>query len=332
MKNYPTLQDVARRSGDPKISNMVEIINKNNPLLDDVPWIECNSGVSHITTIRTGIPTPVWRMLNSGVPNGKSTSKQITAGCGMLEIYAEVDSKLVELAKRNGGAQGAADYLASETNAFIEGFGQEIARVLFYGDNSKPQEPVGLIHYYNKLGTTAKETNVIDGGGTTANGNTSIWLVGWGADTIHGLYPQGSKAGLSESYKGETTVKDADGNQFEAHRTHFSWDAGLAVRDWRYGCRIANIDVAAIQSNSAAALDILKYLTLATYKLPTAASNARRAFYMRKEILTALDLQLQNKNNLMLNYETVEGRKVLTFRGIPLREQETLSITEKKVN
>lgn len=332
MQNYPTLQEVARRSGDPKVSAMVEVLNKNNPMLDDIPWIEANSGTTHITTIRTGIPTPVWRMLNSGVPNAKSTSAQIKAHCGMLEVYAEVDSKLVDLAKRNGGQDGASNFLASENKAFIEGFGQEIARVTFYGDNSKPQEPIGLINYYNKIATTSKETNVIDAGGKTANGQTSIWLIGWGADTIHGLYPQGSKAGLSENFLGEHTVKDANGNQFQALRTHYSWDAGLAVRDWRYGARIANIDVAAIQGNTAAAADILKFLTLATYKLPTAATSARRAFYMRKEILTALDLQLQNKSNLMLNYETVEGRKVLTFRGIPLREQETLSITEKVVS
>jgi hypothetical protein len=331
MSDFATLQDVARRSGDPKASAMIEVLNKKNSMLDDIPWVQCNNGTTHITTLRTSLPKPVWRMLNAGVPKGKSTSKQITAHCGMLESYAEVDEKLVKLAQRNGGQQGAANFLASENKAWIEGFGQEISRVIFYGDNSKPQEPVGLIHYYNKIGNISNETNVIDAGGTTANDNTSIWLVNWGPDSIHGLYPQGTTAGLSEDYLGVHTVKDEDGNQFQAHRTHYSWDAGLVVRDWRMGARIANIDVEAMLGQTDAAANILKLLTLASYKMPSTASSGRAAFYMRKEILTLLDIQVQNKANLQLTYDTVAGKKVLTFRGIPLREQETLSLKEKLV-
>lgn len=329
MLNYPTLMDVARRSGNGSQSDIIEILNASNPILEDIPWLECNSGVSHITTIRTGIPTPVWRMLNSGTPNGKSTTKQITAHCGMLEIYSEIDAKQVDLARRNGQQTGAADFLASENNAFIEGFGQEIARVFFYGDNSKPQEPVGLINYYSKL-NTGKEVNVIDAGGT-GSANTSIWLVQWGPDSVHGLYPQGSAGGLKEEYLGVHTVKDADGNQFQAHRTHYSWDAGLVVRDWRSAVRIANVDVLAAKSADAAAVNVLKMLTMAYYKLPKKSAMTRTAIYMTKEIITLLDLQVQNKTNIMLSYADFDGKKVLTYRGIPIREQETLRLDEARV-
>lgn len=329
--NYPTLMDVARRSGSDSIRKIVEILNVSNPILDDIPWLECNSGVSHITTIRTGIPTPVWRMLNSGVPNAKSTTKQITAGCGMLEVYSEIDAKLVDLAKRNGGQQGASDYLASENSAFIEGFGQKVSEAIFYGDPSDPKQPVGLMNYYKALPSNGVETNVINGGGTTANNNTSIWLIQWGPDSVHGLFPQGSKAGLTENYKGVHTVKDADGNQFEAHRTHYGWDCGLVVRDWRSAVRIANVDITKAKNADAAATNILNVLTHAVYKLPTKSASTRTAIYARKEIITLLDLQIQNKSNILLNYETVEGRKVLTYRGIPIREQETLKINEAVV-
>lgn len=328
---YPTLMDVARRSGDKSVSEIVEILNKTNPIIDDIPWIECNSGVTHITTIRTGIPKPAWRMLNSGVPLAKSTTKQVKAGCGMLEIYSEVDEDQVNLARRNGGQQGAADYLASENAAFIEGFGQEIARVFFYGDPSDPKEPVGLINYYNSLdGEVAAHGNVIDAGGTGAD-NTSIWLVQWGDRAVHGIYPQGSKAGLTEDYLGVHTVKDAGGKQFQAHRTHYKWDNGLVVRDWRCAVRIANVSMAKLKGAASEAPNICELLTRATYALPQSSGSTRSAIYCRKEVLTALDLQVQNKSNLMLNYETVFGRKCITFRGIPLREQETLLDTEAAV-
>jgi hypothetical protein len=304
-------------------------MNKSNPILDDIPWIECNSGVTHLTTIRTGIPTPTWRMLNSGVPNGKSTTKQIKAHCGMLEIYSEIDKDQADLAKRNGELTGVPDYLASENAAFIEGFGQEVGRVFVYGDAADPKEPVGLVNYYNAL-PKDKETNVIDAGGTGSN-NTSIWVVQWGPDSIHGLYPQGSTAGLSERFLGEHTVKDEDGNQFQAYRTHYAWKLGLVVRDWRSAVRIANVDIDKAKSADAAAVNVLSALTRAVYLLPKKSATSRTAIYMRKEIITLLDLQCQSKANLLLSYQDISGKPVLTFRGIPIREQETLLATETRV-
>lgn len=329
--NYPTLLDVSRRSGDKSASHIIEVLSKANPMIeDDIPWIECNSGVTHITTIRTGIPTPTWRMLNAGVPNVKSTTAQIKAHCGMLEAYSEVDADQVALARRNGGQAGAADFLASENAAIIEGFGQEIARAIVYGDPANPKEPVGLTNYYKKVGTLDKETNVIDGGGT-GNANTSIWLIQWGPDSVHGLYPQGSTGGFRETYKGVVTVPDGNNGQFEAHRTHYKWDAGLVVRDWRSAVRIANVDIEAVLGGTTP-VDVLAALTKAVYKLPKKSASTRTAIYMRKELLTLLDLQCQKKSNLLLSYQDVYGKPVLTFRGIPIREQETLAINEKKIS
>ena len=328
---YPTLMDVARLSGDSKTSAIVEVLNRTNDALDDIPWIACNSGVVHKTTTRTSIPTPVWRMLNKGVPTEKTTTKQMSVGCGMLEIYAEVDVDQVNLAGHgqvdNVSANAAAsNALANENKAFIEGFGQEISRVMFYGDPAKPQEPLGLTHWYSEL----SNKNVIDGGGT-GNDNTSIWLIAWDPMAIHGIFPQGSKAGLSEKFLGEQTVKDAKGDQFQAYRTHYKWDAGFVVRDPRCAVRVCNIDTDALISGSDSAADLIDMMIEAIYKLPKVARGYRRAFYVRPEILTALDKQTRKVNNLMLNYGDVYGREVLKFRGIPIREQESLLATESRV-
>jgi hypothetical protein len=53
---------------------------------------------------------------------------------------------------------------------------------------------------------------------------------------------------------------------------------------------------------------------------------------MRKELITLLDLQCQSKSNLLLSYADISGRPVLHFRGIPIREQETLLATETLVS
>ena len=34
--------------------------------------------------------------------------------------------------------------------------------------------------------------------------------------------------------------------RMEAYRTHYTWDSGLTVRDWRYVVRVANIDKSAL--------------------------------------------------------------------------------------
>lgn len=331
MPEYGTLMDVARRSGDASTRAIVEVLNQTNDALDDIPWIECNSGVVHKTTTRTSIPTPVWRMLNSGVPVKKSTTKQMSVGCGMLEVYAEVDVKQVKLAARgqvdNASANAAAsNALADENKAFIEGFGQEISRVMFYGDPTRPQEPLGLSNWYSNL----TDKNVINGGGS-GDENTSIWLIAWDKQAIHGIYPQGSKAGLSEEFLGQHTVKDADGNQFEAYRTHYGWDAGFVVRDNRCAVRIANVDVPALIDGSTAAADLIDLMVSALYKLPKIARGYRKAFYVRPEILTALDKQTRKTANLMLGYGDVFGKRILTFRDIPVREQESLLATEARI-
>ena len=197
---------------------------------------------------------------------------------------------------------------------------------MFYGDPAKPQEPVGLTNWYSSL----SDKNDINGGGS-GDDNTSIWLIAWDKMAIHGIYPQGSKAGLSEEFLGQHTVKDANGDQFEAYRTHYSWDAGFVVRDNRCAVRICNLDMSDLISGSTGAVDLIDLMVSAIYKLPKVARGYRKAFYVRPEVLTALDKQTRKVSNLMLNYGDVFGKQILTFRGIPVREQESILATESKV-
>src|SRR6185369_6127768 len=115
--------------------------------------------------------------------------------------------------------------------------------------------------------------NIVNAGGTSANSNTSIWLIGWGQNTVHGLFPKGSKAGLQVRDMGEVALTDANNNVYQGYRTHFKWDCGISVRDWRYVVRIANINV---NNGAVTTPNFVNTLVTAVNKLPSvsAAGNS----------------------------------------------------------
>lgn len=327
----PTLMDVARRL-DPTgrdVADIVEIMSEQNPILQDMVVQECNSRMVHKTVIRTGLPEGTWRKLYQGVQPEKSTTKQVQDSCGMLETYAQIDKALADMAPNK------ARFLLSESVAFFEGLNQSMADTLFYGDtDTHPERFMGLAPRYSSYGTdkTKSSYNVIDGGGTDST-NTSLWLVCWGANTIHGLYPAGSKAGITHEDLGQQTVQDASGGMYEAYRSHFKWDLGLTLRDWRYVVRIANVDVSELAnagSSSYAGPDLTTLLIKAMHKLPSQMIG-RPVIYCNKTVGTALDILALNKSTLALKVEEAQGKPVTSFRGIPIRECDAILDTEAAV-
>ena len=325
-----TLQDVARRL-DPngKIDKIVELLAQTNPILDDMIFSEANDGTSHKTTVRTGLPTGTWRKLNYGVQPEKSTTAQVVDACGMLETYSQVDKALADMSGDKAG------FLLSESQAFLVGMNQTMASALFYGDSTVDKEKImGLHARYNAYGTdnTKSSWNVIHGGGVGSD-NTSVWLVVWGPNTVHGIYPKGSKAGLSHKDLGEVTVTLSDGSMYQAYRSHYKWDIGLTVRDWRYVVRIANIDVGDLAdagTSSFAGADLINLMVQALHKVPNMRMG-RPVFYANRTIATALDLIANNRSTLALKTSEVEGQPVTSFRGIPIRETDGILDIEAAV-
>lgn len=329
-----TLLDWARRA-DPngKIAKVAEVLNKYNEILDDMVWKEGNLPTGHKTTLRGTVPAGTWRLLNQGIVPQKSTTKQITETCGMLENYSEVDK---DLAMLNGGTD---DFRFSEDLAIIEGMNQSLATAIIYGDTSVNAEQfVGFQPRYYGLSTAVTSANVIGAGGTTAANNTSIYLVGWSDDTVHGIFPNGSKAGLQVQDLGEQTIYDAALGRFQALRTHFQFKAGICVRDWRYVVRICNIDITNLETatdSTDTSANILKYMSQALDKFPP-NGNVRPVFYMNQRVRAMLRAKLISKSNLYLTLENMMGgsgitRPTLMFQGYPCRRVDAILSTEAVV-
>ena|SRR3990167_2405709 len=326
---HPTLMDVAKRL-DPKgnIDSIVEMLSMTNGVLDDMVWIEGNLPTGHRTTVRTGLPAPTWRKLYGGVQPAKSTTAQVTDNCGMLEAYAEIDKALADL---NGNA---AQFRLSEDRAFIEGMNQEFASTLFYGnEGSEPEAFTGFGPRFNSQSAANGENILTSAATPDSTDNTSIWLVVWGPNTVHGIYPKGSKAGLTQTDKGQVTIEDAtgsNGGRMEAYRTHYRWDCGLTVRDWRYIVRI-NYDLEDVIAAASSGPVLSELMGKAIRRIPSLAMG-RPAFYCNRDSFDAIELQANNKANMAFNnIVDAQGKQVTAFRGIPIRQCDSILSNESGI-
>lgn len=298
-----TLLDWAK-SLDPNgnTATVAELLNQSNEILLDMPWIEGNLPTGHRGSIRTGLPAPIWRKLYQGVPASKSLRATVEDSCGFLEDRSEVDKDLADL---NGNASS---FRLSEADAHIEGINQTMADALFYGDASvNPERFNGLSVRYNTISTGTSEVakNVISAGGS---GNcTSVWLVVWGPNTVTGIFPKGSKAGLYHQDLGEYDAFDSNGNRYRAYGDRWQWKCGLHVKDWRYVVRIANISMTDLlgqsgtQANTAATW-LPKLMTKALARIPF-MGKGKAVFYASRSVKEMLAVGGLDKSQAVLSIQ-----------------------------
>lgn len=321
--NYPSLADLYKqREGGMVTANIIEMLAQINPILLDMITLECNDGSTHLTTTRTGLPAGTWRRLYEGVQPTKSGTAQVRDTTGMLERWSEVDAKLCDL------AVDKAQFRMNEAYGHIEAMGNDMAETLFYGNTQVNSERfMGLAPRFNSL-SAPNSTQIIDAQGTGSN-NTSIWFVVWGENTVHGLYPRGSMAGLQRNDYGEETRENSDGTVLRVYRERYCWDLGLTVRDWRYVARVCNINTTNL---AAGTVNIEQYMIDAYYRLrQRRVTGGQAAIYCNTAVKAALHKIAQSQSNVNLTISNFEGEEIVKFLGIPIREVDALVNTEARV-
>lgn len=321
--NYLTLTDWAKRL-DPqgKTAKIVELLEQDNEMLQDMIWTQGNLPTGHRTTVRTSLPSVYWRRMNQGTPLSKSGTAQVDEHSAMLDAWSHID---VDEAELNGNTK---EYRLSEQMAFVESMNQEMQQTVLYGSNLNPEEFVGFMPRFSSLSAGNSE-QILSAGGSGSD-NTSILLVNWGADCF-GIFPKGSKAGLSHKDHGIQMIQTEDGSgnalRMEAYVDHWKWKAGLVVRDPRAVARIANIDVSDLvgltgTQATTASTSIIKLMSRSIDRLKKA--GGKKAFYCNKTILSHLRVVALEKSSSVLSVE--EGLNqfgetiyTLKFLGIPVR-------------
>lgn len=325
-----TLSDMRKRSTlDGSVDFIIEALENSNPIMQDMVWKEGNLPTGNKTTIRTSIPTPQIRLINRGVKPSKSTTRQITDTCMMLEDRSSIDVKLLHLYGGNAEA-----YRRSEDAAFVQGFGDSVAANLFYGDTeAAPGTFNGLSVRYSVCGGNKNEAGyqVISGGTPGTDTNTSAFLVGFGTHATTGIYPRGSQAGLHSEDLGEGDIDDANGGKFRGVTTLFSWDCGLAVQDIRANALVRNIDVTKLSNmTSAAKLSLIEQFITAKNRIRGIQRGDKKLiWYVSDTLYNWFELYLLDKNNVHVTRQDLMGQPpVLYFAGIPIKKCDAISEQE----
>lgn len=327
------------RGTDAAGAEVIEMLHRLSPFVQDAIATPCNNGTTHKHAIRTGLPAVTWGRLYQGIPQSKSARTQVEDATGFVEGLSTVDKRLLDI------SPNAAQTRLQEAESFVESLTQEAESNLFYGNSRiNPERFNGLAMRYNTVATNSapqqSSSQVIDAGGTGSD-NTSAWFVTHSENGTTMLYPKGTQAGIMREDKGEQRVLDASGNAYYVMEELFRWHLGIAVRDWRVNARICNIDVSDMIAGS---VNLYTFLRQAYHRLhqvrfqqdmkdPNAASIGRTVLYVNADVFEAMDaLQTSTTNTaLRLTPMQLEGQEVMTYRGIPIRKTDALLNTEARV-
>lgn len=342
---YPNLLDWARMTDpDGAIADIAWLLAQCNDVLKDMIFQEGNLPLGHKVSVSAGLPQGTWRGNNQGVPSSKPLFQQYQFSIGMLTDYSKVDKAEATLNGQTGKFRWTQD------QSHIEGLSQQVASAMFYSNEAvNPNQFTGFSPYYNTLVTSTAQTakNVISGGGV-ASANTSLWFVGWGDNTTFSVFPKGSQAGLVYADKGDIReLYDTNGNGYEGYTSYFEWKIGLAVKNWQYNVRIANLDTTTAGLLGTNPPDLNTMMIEAVYKIPSLNRRAtgdivldspgdpvpgiNPAWYCNRTVRVALDQQAIRDKNVLISMKEYAGEPVTMWRDIPVRLCDSLVNTETQV-
>lgn len=339
---------VSRLNPDGTVVKVAEILNQQNEILSDIPVVIGNLPTGHKFSVRTSLPKAYWKMMNRGVPASKSSVASVEETFGKMQAMSMIDNEELKL---NGNSKA---YRFLEDQAFIEAMNQSMTEALFYNDaRVHPEGLMGFAPRYDHLVPEADRfspdcvdvcKNVLDAKGT-GDRLTSIWIIGWSNNTVFGIVPKGDeKYGLDYKDLGLQQVYDEFHNPYLVYESIYTWTLGLAIKDYRYVVRIANVDPDELLTGKGMgtgdikkenSFNLIMLLNQALEMFPS-TSDVHMAIYMNRDVLNALNIiSLRSNTQIIRITEGMNqfGQNTVwkTFRDIPLRRVDKLSNKEKQL-
>ena len=336
---YSTLTDIlANYSSTDAGATFVmpkRVLDRMTPLVKMLPLKPSNNVLSNIATRTDSLPVASTRRFNEGIKATAAKNTPLNDPIALFEDYSEVDKDLWEI-QNNPNA-----WRMDQDMNHIEALFQLMESNLFYG--SLAQNPGGfngLATRFNNLesypnGDTSWQPNVWNGGAISGN-VCSAWMIEFGEDSVYGIYPPNTPAGLSVRDLGEITKELSSGTgavglnyMYQVLRTMLRWYLGMQVADERCVQRICNINPVAL---STANFDENIFIEAKNW-LPRNGEGSGTVIFVNRALKTQIDIRaVSQKINAYTYFNSNEtdvfGRSVTKFQNIPIYVAEKLLSTE----
>jgi hypothetical protein len=317
------------------------ILDRMTPLVRLMPLKPANNVLSNIAVRTDSLPVASTRSFNMGIKPTASKNAPINDPIAMFEDYGEVDKALWRIQNDPNA------WRADQDMNHIEGLFQLMESTLFYGNQSTDAGAFnGLATRFNNTTSLPNGSgdwlpNVWNGGSAVASSVTSAWMIEFGEDSIYGIHPPNTPAGLSIEDLGETTKELASGTantglnyMYQVLRTHFTWFMGLQIADERAVQRIANINPTGFSGPNG--FDENLFIQAKNW-LPRAGEAPGTCIFVNRALKAQIDIRaVSQKINTYFtppsdNSMDVFGKAVTKFQNIPIYVAEKILSTETVV-
>ncbi len=318
---YSLIEQNKRINPDGTQAKIAEVMNlEMGNVLAEAPWLPSNDIWVNKTTRRATLPAGTRRKINQRISGSVSRTTEVMDVIENIEDWCEVDVMLVDSMPQ------PAMFRSGEVDAFIEGIGQTLLYDILYCNSFA--DPDGMHGLAPRL-ATLDARYVIDSGGTGSN-VTSIYVVTWGQDTVHLIYPKNMAANLGVQHEdeGKVTSETSDGKMI-VYRDHFQVRCGLVVRNPKAIGRVANIEQLSVGANTFDEDDLITLLN-------NMKVGPGTRIYFNETIATQGQIRLKDKNNVNWTPggNALSGEPILYFQGVPCRKisRELLINTETAIS
>ena len=315
------VQLAKRMDGDGSmLYKIAEVVAEHDEAMADAQWVESNRTASHVSSVRESQPSGTLRQINKGVSPTLSQVGQEVDYIGFIEDMSMVDDRLIRLAPKGQKQQVRSD----EDIAHLKGLAETASYYFFYGDRTvTPGAFDGIAARRNKL--TAE--GVYNMAGSDPTNNSAVYLVTWGKDYTHMIYPRGSKIGISKDDFGLQLISDPNnaGKYLPMWTSWFYFDLGVVTRYPRGLSRIVNIDASETMVNLRPLFD---KMIEAINHAPGRGKEGNLVAYMNEDLYNVFDKLAYDTTVPNVWTKDTGGIPQTFFRGIPLRRSDVISSTE----
>lgn len=320
-----TSEALRRLDKDGKLLDYVNYLAENNQFKDQIPWIECNDWNGHKFAELTDRPAVYWKEDNLGVPATHSNLAVRRETIGKIAARSFV---FEDTLRNLDQASSRQDTLRMENELIMDQLNNDMVKAMFKASiKNHPASFDGLEARYNSMDPKISPNyrQVIDCGGKGDN-LTSMWVVGWGLNTVFGLYPQRSTLGIKVEPRGLVRVNDPNGYPIYGDETQYEWSFGLGIKDRRAVVRLANINVddllnaqgvGSVDLSAPKSNNMLTYLQRALAMLPR-SNNMRIGIYANRDVFVGMQNLVTRVNSGIVIVDSLKDQFTSTHDGYSL--------------